>query len=72
MGKLSSTADNVNGTVVLTFSPEGLLSVKTIEPALDMDIATYDVHGEGPGGAVLDHAGITTISVVQASLISGE
>ena len=60
------------GTIVLTFSAGGLLSAKTIEPALDMELATYDVTGEGPDGAYFEQLGVTATSVVQASLKPGE
>lgn len=60
------------GTVVLSFGAQDLLSAKTIEPQLDMDPATYDVYGTGPGGASFEVLGLESTEIAQASLIPGE
>jgi hypothetical protein len=60
------------GVLNLVFSRGGLFQVQTIEPDLDMDIATYDVLGTGPGGASFEQLDITSTTVVQASLVPGQ
>ncbi len=70
-GPAVNNEDPTTGTLVLSFSPAGLLVAKTIEPDIGMDIETYDVHGAGPGGASFDQTGLTSSSVVQASLVPG-
>ena len=68
----SLTPTSEDGTIVLSLSTQGLLTAKTIEPDLDMDVDHYDVYGLGPGGASFEHLGVTDTTVVQASLIPGE
>ena len=57
------------GTLVLSFSPR--LVTQTIEPPLDMVPSHYDVRGSGPGGAAFEQLGVTSQTVVQASLVPG-
>ena len=58
------------GTLVISLSE--MVSAKTIQPALDMAPATYDVEGAGPEGETFSQTGLTTTTVVQASLVPGE
>lgn len=58
------------GTLVLSFLDR--VNARTIEPGLDMNPATWDVLGTGPGGAAFSQTGLTSSSCVRKSLIPGE
>ena len=65
-----SDASHQYGTLVLTPHTNALPS-RTILPDLDMDIAYYDVVGEGPQAATFSQSNITSGQVVADSLIAG-
>jgi hypothetical protein len=67
----ASAPPEQDGTLLLSFAKGGLFALETIEPELDMDIATYDVQGSGPGGAAFRQQGVTGTTVVQESLVPG-
>jgi len=58
------------GSLILTLSSSET-AAKDILPPLDMDIAYYDVSGDGPGTAVFSHSGLTGPTVIEDSLIAG-
>jgi hypothetical protein len=59
------------GTLVLTVSSDGMAG-KNILPPLDMDVAYYDVYGDGPDPSTFSYPGITGPTFVESSLIAGE
>ena len=59
------------GSLLLTFSPAGVLSARTFLPPVDMNIASYDVQGSGPGGASFQQLGVTATSLSVGSLVTG-
>jgi hypothetical protein len=68
---LQSQQPGPEGTLNLIFSEAGLFTAKTIEPALDMDVASYDIYGSGPYGLTFEQLGVTDTTVWQKSLIPG-
>lgn len=56
---------------MLTFSAAGM-ATKTIYPLLDMNIAYYDVYGDGPDSAAFSRLGIPGPLLVGSSLAAGE
>jgi hypothetical protein len=68
---LESQRPDTQGTLNLIFSEEGLFTAKTIEPNLDMDVATYDIYGSGPYGRSFEQLGVEDTTVWQKSLIPG-
>ena len=64
--------DASRDTGLLILSLSELLTVRTIEPTLDMNIVYYDIHGSGPGDTEFEQLGVSGSTVVQASLVPGE
>ncbi len=59
------------GSLVLTFVQSGVKGAKTFLPPVDMNIASYDVQGSGPGGASFQQTGITAATLTVGSLVTG-
>jgi hypothetical protein len=57
--------------LIIVLSPESPRA-RTILPGIDMVPASFDVYGTGPGGAVLDLAGLTPGESSPVQLIEGE
>ena len=62
--------DKEVGSLILKFSTEEMRA-KTILPSLDMDIAYYNIYGDGPGTAAFSQAGVTETTVIENSLVVG-
>jgi hypothetical protein len=59
------------GTLLLILS-SGEMPTKTIAPPLDMNIAYYDVYGDGPDSATFSRLQIPGPTLMQSSLVAGE
>jgi hypothetical protein len=59
-----------NGSLALNFSTTEIGS-KTWKPLLDMEVASYDVSGVGPGTATFSQTGVIGTSVAQNGLAIG-
>ena len=66
---LTLSADEY-GSLILTFATSEM-AAKTILPPLDMDIAYYDVYGDGPDPATFSQDGITGSAVTENNLAVG-
>ena len=60
------------GSLELSLSNDAIFVARTIEPALDMSIASYDVRGAGPNGATFEQLGLAGQATTQASLVPGQ
>jgi hypothetical protein len=58
------------GSLVLGVSSSEVKG-KSISPALDLEIAYYDVRGAGPNSAAFSQLGVTGSMVVQNSIVAG-
>jgi len=67
---LQVPVDEKSGSLVLTLSTAEM-SAKTILPTLNMDIAYYDISGDGPDPATFSQSGVTGSTFVEPSLVSG-
>lgn len=63
--------DNEKGDLVLNITPKDI-ATKTIVPDLDMNVANYDIEGNGPGGASFKIENAQPgVAVVQSGLRAG-
>ena len=67
---VESPADQGYGSLMLTFSTAGM-AVKNIVPPLDMDIAYYNVYGDGPDPATFSQTGVKGPTIIENSLVAG-
>ena len=66
---LAEVTEGTAGTLVLSFAT--VLTVKTIEPTLDMTVVSYDVYGDGPGDAAFELLDVAETVVEQPGLVPG-
>ena len=59
------------GSLVLTFAQSGVKGAKDFLPPVDMNIASWDVQGSGPGGATFSQLGVTSSTLTVSSLATG-
>ncbi len=66
-----SAATSDTGSLTLTFAQYGVKGAKDFLPPVDMNIASYDVQGSGPGGAAFSQLGVTSSTLTVSSLVTG-
>ena len=59
------------GSLVLSFAQSGVKGAKDFLPPVDMNIASWDVQGSGPGGATFSQLGVTSSTLTVSSLATG-
>jgi hypothetical protein len=62
--------DTDYGSLTISLASD-LSGAKTITPPVDISIASYDIHGYGPNGAVFERVGVVGDTIVQHSLVVG-
>jgi hypothetical protein len=62
--------DGEYGSLVLSLATAEM-STRTIVPFLDMEIAYYEIQGDGPGPAAFSRSGVTGVVMVESSLVTG-
>ncbi len=60
------------GSLALSFGSANMNRLENFVPPVDMTIASYDVHGSGPGGASFQQLGVVGASLTVGSLVTGD